>query len=75
MASAYHIFQNWKLAHTNQDTITSQSPSEMRSHLQSLTQQEVAKNMSNHPSNNKDSALTLSNRLIVQLYDQTPISP
>ncbi|OBZ89079.1 hypothetical protein A0J61_02873 [Choanephora cucurbitarum] len=80
MASAYHIFQNWKLDQINNDTMTSfplSSPSEVRTRLQVLTQEEVAKLLSNslYANNNKDTASALSSRLITQLYDQTPISP
>jgi hypothetical protein len=39
MASAYHIFQNWKL--NQPDQMQFLSPSEVRNNLQSLTQKEV----------------------------------
>ncbi|KAI8356170.1 hypothetical protein BD560DRAFT_375004 [Blakeslea trispora] len=80
MASAYHIFQNWKLDQISNDTLTDfplSSSSETRSRLQGLTQHEVSKLLSNtiYSNNNKETASTLSSRLITQLYDQTPISP
>lgn len=81
MASAYHIFQNWKLDQISNDIMTGfplSSSGEIRSRLQLLTQNEVSKlllNQEMYPNNNKENAATLSSRLITQLYDQTPISP
>ncbi|RCH78554.1 hypothetical protein CU098_006586 [Rhizopus stolonifer] len=81
MASAYHIFQNWKLDQISNDIMTGfplSSSSEVRSRLQDLTQNEVFKLLSDnalYSNNNKENASTLSSRLITQLYDQTPISP
>lgn len=81
MASAYHIFENWKLDQISSDIMTGfplSSSGETRSRLQLLTQHEIAKHLSNlqlYPNNNKENAATLSSRLISQLYDQTPISP
>ncbi|KAI8886927.1 carbohydrate-binding module family 13 protein [Backusella circina FSU 941] len=73
MASAYHIFQNWKL--NQPDQMQFLSPSEVRNSLQSLTQKEVSKNMNLYPTINEENACLLSSRLVIQLYDQTPISP
>lgn len=76
MASAYHIFQNWKLDQLSNDITTGfpmSSSGDIRSRLQLLSQNEVSKLVSS--SNNKDNAATLSSRLIAQLFDQTPISP
>ncbi|KAG2230644.1 hypothetical protein INT48_005912 [Thamnidium elegans] len=76
MASAYHIFQNWKLDQLSNDIMTGfpiSSSGDIRSRLQLLSQNEVSKLLSS--SNNKDNAATLSSRLIAQLFDQTPISP
>lgn len=76
MASAYHIFQNWKLDQISHDFMSLSG--DVRSHLQTLTQSEVSKLLSNsalYSNNHKDSASSLSSRLVLQLYDQTPISP
>ncbi|KAI8646611.1 hypothetical protein BD408DRAFT_439989 [Parasitella parasitica] len=81
MASAYRIFQDWKLDQIDSDVMIEfplSSSNEVRSRLQTLTQNEVLKLLSNskmYPSNNKDITSSLSSRLITQLYDQTPISP
>ncbi|KAI9483177.1 MAG: hypothetical protein EXX96DRAFT_557167 [Benjaminiella poitrasii] len=84
MATAYHIFQKWKLDQISQDSMTdfplSTSTSfEVRSRLQTLAQDEVHKTLSSqkhlYSNNNAENASTLSSRLITQLYDQTPISP
>lgn len=78
MASAYHIFQNWKLDQISNDIMTGfplSSSGEVRSRLQLLTQNEVSKLLSQSSNNNKENATTLSSRLIAQLFDQTPISP
>ncbi|KAI9248656.1 hypothetical protein BY458DRAFT_494301 [Sporodiniella umbellata] len=76
MASAYHIFQNWKLDQISHDVC--HRSGDVRSHLQSLTQAEVSKLLLNstlYANNHKDSAGSLASRLVLQLYDQTPISP
>lgn len=77
MASAYHIFQNWKLDQISNDIMTgfpmTSSTTEVRARLQFLSQSEVSKLLSSN--NNKENASTLSSRLIAQLFDQTPISP
>ncbi|KAI9342173.1 hypothetical protein BD770DRAFT_422102 [Pilaira anomala] len=77
MASAYHIFQNWKLDQISNDIMTgfpmTSSTTEVRARLQVLSQSEVSKLLSSN--NNKENASTLSSRLIAQLFDQTPISP
>ncbi|KAI7896824.1 uncharacterized protein EV154DRAFT_410905 [Mucor mucedo] len=78
MASAYQIFQNWKLDQISSDSMTGfplSSSGEVRSRLQLLTQNEVSKLLSQSTNNNKENTTTLSSRLIAQLYDQTPISP
>lgn len=82
MATAYHIFQNWKLDQISNDIMNdfpvASSSNEIRSRLQLLTQSEVSKVLSNYSlyvNNNKESTASLSTRLITQLYDQTPISP
>ncbi|CEP17609.1 hypothetical protein [Parasitella parasitica] len=81
MASAYRIFQDWKLDQINGDVLNEfplLSSNEIRSRLQTLTQDEVLKLLSNskmYPSNSKEITSNLSSRLITQLYDQTPISP
>lgn len=82
MASAYHIFQNWKLDQISNDIMSdfplSSSNNEIRARLQLLTQNEVSKLLSNtalYSNNNKENTASLSTRLITQLFDQTPISP
>lgn len=81
MASAYHIFQNWKLDQISNDIMSDfpLSPSgEIRARLQSLSQNETSKILSNdslYSNNSKENASTLAGRLIAQLYDQTPVSP
>ncbi|KAF1796713.1 carbohydrate-binding module family 13 protein [Mucor lusitanicus] len=81
MASAYRIFQDWKLDQISNDIMTGfplSSSNEVRSRLQILTQNEVSKLLSNsdmYPNNSKENTSNLSSRLITQLYDQTPISP
>ncbi|KAI8989409.1 hypothetical protein BDB01DRAFT_539941 [Pilobolus umbonatus] len=77
MASAYEIFQNWKLNQMS-ESIHFSSSSELRGYLQSLAQSEVNKLLSDnelYPSGHVDTIALLSGRLIVQLYDQTPVSP
>ncbi|KAG1146443.1 hypothetical protein G6F37_004675 [Rhizopus arrhizus] len=76
MATAYHIFQNWKLDQIAHDFISISG--DVRSRLQLLTQKEVSKLLSNsalYSNNHKENTISLSSRLIIQLYDQTPISP
>jgi hypothetical protein len=41
MASAYHIFQNWKLDQISSDIMTLSSSGEIRARLQLLSQNEV----------------------------------
>ncbi|KAI7908216.1 uncharacterized protein BX663DRAFT_24982 [Cokeromyces recurvatus] len=79
MAAAYHIFQNWKLDQLDHDLISDfpllTSPFEIRSRFQTLVQKEVHKLLSNSNTNHLENTSSLSTRFIIQLYDQTPISP